>query len=60
VLLNLSREVLYRWREKHQELQAQTKMPRIIVDEEKLVDMIRLCRQAQSKGPAKGAEQTAL
>lgn len=60
VLLNLTKEVLYRWREKHQALQAQTKMPRIIEDEDKLVDMIRLCRAAHKTASARGSEQATL
>ncbi len=46
VILNLTKEAMYKWREKHQALHAQTKMPRIIDDEEKIGDMISFCREA--------------
>lgn len=46
VILNLTKNAMYKWREKHQELHAQTKMPRIINDEDKIKDMIALCRAA--------------
>ena len=46
VILNLTKEAMYKWREKHQALHAQTKMPRIIDDEEKIGDMISICKAA--------------
>ena len=46
VILNLRKSAMYKWREKHQELHAQTKMPRIIDDEYKIKDMIALCRES--------------
>ncbi|MDI6402391.1 GH3 auxin-responsive promoter family protein [Balneolaceae bacterium ANBcel3] len=42
-ILDLSREAMYQWRQKHQDLHAQTKTPRIIEGEKELEDMIRLC-----------------
>jgi hypothetical protein len=45
VVLNLTKDAMYKWREMHQSLHAQTKMPRIIEEEEKLTDMISLCRK---------------
>lgn len=44
VLMPLTAEALNAWRKKHQTVQAQTKMPRIIEDEQKLKDLIELCR----------------
>ncbi len=52
VIINLTKEAMYRWREKHQTLHAQSKMPRIIEEEEKIIDMIRYCREARSKEQA--------
>lgn len=44
VVMNLTKDSLTRWRKNHQALQAQTKMPRIIDDEEKLLDLIGMCQ----------------
>jgi len=49
VILNLTKDAMYKWRENHQELHAQTKMPRIIDNEKKIVDMISLCRKLISR-----------
>ncbi len=49
VILNLTKEAMYKWREKHQALHAQTKMPRIIDDDDKIGDMISFCRKAYSE-----------
>jgi len=46
VLLNLTKDAMYQWRDKHQSLHAQTKMPRILDDEEQITDMIALCGQS--------------
>ena len=48
VVLNLTKDAMYKWRERHQALHAQTKMPRIIDDEEQTKDMISMCREAQT------------
>ncbi len=53
VILNLKKDAMYKWREKHQALHAQTKMPRILDEEEKIVDMISLCREAAPKRDGK-------
>ena len=45
-ILNLTKDAMYQWREKHQSLHAQTKMPRILDDEKKITDMISLCRES--------------
>ncbi len=55
VILNLTKEAMYKWREKHQALHAQTKMPRIIDEEEKISDMISICRNAETDRIQKGA-----
>lgn len=44
VVLNMTKETMYQWREKNQSLHAQTKMPRIIENDDQIADMIRLCR----------------
>ncbi len=51
VVLELTKDAMHQWRENHQELHAQTKMPRIIDDQDKIQDMIDLCREDQ-KSPA--------
>lgn len=56
VALNLTKDAMYKWRERHQALHAQTKMPRIIEDEKKITDMISLCRET---GQAYGAQPDA-
>lgn len=45
VVLHLTKNAMYKWREKHQSLHAQTKMPRIIDDEDQIIDMVSLCRK---------------
>ena len=45
VILHLTKNAMYKWREKHQSLHAQTKMPRIIDDEDQIIDMVSLCRK---------------
>lgn len=48
VALNMSKESMFQWREMHQSLHAQSKMPRIIEDDDQIADMIRLCRDTAS------------
>ncbi|MDG5766295.1 GH3 auxin-responsive promoter family protein [Balneolales bacterium ANBcel1] len=47
VIFNLSKDALHEWRETHQALHAQTKMPRILDDEEQILHMASLCRRYQ-------------
>lgn len=52
LVLHLTKEAMYKWREKHQALHAQTKMPRIIDDEEKIHDMITFCQKYAPAPPS--------
>lgn len=45
VVLNLTKEAMFEWRRNHQDLNAQTKMPRLIDEQNEILDMIRLCRK---------------
>ncbi len=60
VTLNMTKKAMYGWREIHQALHAQTKMPRIIEDTDKITDMIRLCRESDKsfEGRCTGEDPT--
>ncbi len=48
VIMNLSNEALNKWFKKHKEVKAQTKIPRILQDQNQISDLVDLCSEGSN------------